>query len=137
MPAASTTARTPAGDDAGTLGGRLQHDARRSEVHADFVRDRRPTIGMRMMFFFASSTPFRMDSGTSPALPGRRRRGPRRHRRRRCTEAEAATALDDFRHAVDLDDALFERQFVGVDPGQLVSSSSELEAGFAGASAAT
>ena len=28
-----------------------------------------PTIGTRMRFFFASSTPFRIDSGTSPALP--------------------------------------------------------------------
>src|SRR5690242_6557372 len=28
-----------------------------------------PTIGIRIRFFFASSTPLRMDSGTSPALP--------------------------------------------------------------------
>src|SRR3954452_14274579 len=28
-----------------------------------------PTIGMRIRFFFASSTPLRIDSGTSPALP--------------------------------------------------------------------
>ena len=28
-----------------------------------------PTIGTRMMFFLASSTPLRIDSGTSPALP--------------------------------------------------------------------
>src|SRR5262245_1841631 len=28
-----------------------------------------PTIGMRTMCFFASSTPLRIDSGTSPALP--------------------------------------------------------------------
>src|SRR5438105_4183901 len=28
-----------------------------------------PTIGIRMRFFFASSTPFRIASGTSPALP--------------------------------------------------------------------
>ena len=82
-----------------------------------------PTIGTRMRFFFASSTPFRIDSGTSPALP---RPDPdvalavaddddR-------AEAEATAALDDLRDAVDLDDALFERQLVRIDPGQLGSS---------------
>ena len=47
-------------------------------------------------------------------------------------EAEATAALDDLRDSIDLDDALFERQLVGIDPGQLISSfASELEAGFA------
>jgi hypothetical protein len=32
-------------------------------------------------------------------------------------ETEAASALDDFGYSVDLDDALFERQPTGVDPG--------------------
>ena len=32
-------------------------------------------------------------------------------------EAEAAAALDDLGDAVDLDDALFEGQLVGIDPG--------------------
>ena len=37
-------------------------------------------------------------------------------------EAEPPPALDDLRDTVDLDDALFERQLVGVDPRHVVSS---------------
>ena len=76
-----------------------------------------------MMFFFASSTPLRMDSGTSPALP---RPTPT------CpvavsddddrAKAKATAALDDLRDSVDLNDALFERQLVRIDPGQVLSS---------------
>src|SRR5439155_21758546 len=47
-------------------------------------------------------------------------------------EAEAAAALDDLRHPVDLDDALLERELVGVDPCHVSSSRPEVETGFAG-----
>src|SRR6266581_4153100 len=46
-------------------------------------------------------------------------------------EAEPPPALDDLGDAVDLDDALLERELVRVNPGQRVLLS-ELEAGFAG-----
>ena len=75
-----------------------------------------PTIGILMMFFFASSTPLRIASGTSPALPrpdadvaGAVADDDDR------AEAEAPAALDDLRDAVDLDDALLERELVGVN----------------------
>ena len=70
MPAASTTARTappamtPVPCEAGL---------RRTCAAAYSVRTSCgivvPTSGTRMRFFLASSTPFRIDSGTSPALP--------------------------------------------------------------------
>src|SRR6185369_293856 len=45
-------------------------------------------------------------------------------------EAEAAAALDDLGHPVDLDDALLERELVGIDACHVRSL--EVEAGFAG-----
>ena len=84
-----------------------------------------------MRFFFASSTPLRIASGTSPALPR-----PDADVARAVTddddraEAEAPAALDDLGDAVDLDDALFERQLVGVDACH-GGSFLEVEAGFA------
>ena len=47
-------------------------------------------------------------------------------------EAEPPAALDDLGDAVDLDDALLERELVRVDPCHGGSFRSELEAGFAG-----
>src|SRR6266581_3891746 len=47
-------------------------------------------------------------------------------------EAEPPAALDDLGDAVDLDDALLERELVGVNPGHRCSFRSEVEAGFAG-----
>ena len=73
-----------------------------------------PTIGTLIRFFLASSTPLRIASGTSPALPR-----PAADVAGAVTddddraEAEAPAALDDLGHAVDLDDALFERQLAG------------------------
>ena len=85
-----------------------------------------PTIGIRMRFFFASSTPLRIDSGTSPALPmpdadvaGAVADDDDR------AEAEATPALDDLGDAVDLDDALFERQLVRIDPGHAAAPSDQ------------
>ena len=49
-------------------------------------------------------------------------------------EAEAPAALDDLRHTIDLDDALFERQLVRVDPRHglgLLLTGLEVETGFA------
>ena len=70
MPAASTTARTappamtPVPCEAGLRRIRLAENSWRTSCGIVV-----PTIGTRMRFFFASSTPLRMDSGTSPALP--------------------------------------------------------------------
>ena len=70
MPAASTTARTappamtPVPLEAGLSITRAAEYSTRTSCGIVV-----PTIGMRTMFFFASSTPLRMDSGTSPALP--------------------------------------------------------------------
>ena len=133
MPAASTTARTapPA---------MTPVPARRASAARWRREDRRtscgivvPTIGILMRFFLASSTPLRMASGTSPALPSPAPTWPGAvadddDR----AEAEAAAALDDLRDAVDLDDALLERELVGIDPCHVGSFRSEIQAGFAG-----
>ena len=116
-----------AGDDAGALGGGLEHApcSRRdwTRTSCGIVV---PTIGIRIRFFFASSTPLRIASGTSPALPR-----PDADVARAVTddddraEAEPAAALDDLGDAVDLDDALLERELVGVDPGQTLAPSDQ------------
>ena len=68
-----------------------------------------PSSGTGSCAFFAASTPFRIESGTSFALP---RPGADTtfavadHDDR--AEAEAAAATDDFGHAIDLDDPFFE-----------------------------
>src|SRR4029079_16883456 len=46
-------------------------------------------------------------------------------------EAEPPASLDDLGDPVDLDDALLERELVGIDSWHVSSSRSELEAGFA------
>ena len=86
-----------------------------------------------MRFFFASSTPLRIDSGTSPALPSPTPTWPGAvtdddDR----AEAEPPAALDDLGDPVDLDDALLERELIGVDACHVGSFRSEVEAGFAG-----
>ena len=132
MPAASTTARTepPAMTPVPWLAG-----FRRTLLAEKTVRTSCgivvPTIGILMRFFLASSTPLRIASGTSPALPSPTPTWPRAvtdddDR----AEAEPPAALDDLGDAVDLDDALLERELVGVDSCHV--GSSEIQAGFAG-----
>ena len=134
MPAASTTARTeppamtPVPCEAGLSSTVLAPNCWVTSCGMVV-----PTIGTLIRCFFASSTPLRMASGTSPALPrpdadmaGAVADDDDR------AEAEAAAALDDFGDAVDLDDALFERQPGGIDPGQwFLLVQLEVEAGFA------
>src|SRR6187455_1199328 len=70
IPAASTTARTeppamtPVPCEAGLSMTRLALNWTRTSCGIVV-----PTIGIRISFFFASSTPLRIASGTSPALP--------------------------------------------------------------------
>src|SRR5665811_2524539 len=70
MPAASTTARTeppamtPVPCEAGLSSTLAAANSARTSCGMVV-----PTIGILMRFFFASSTPLRMASGTSPALP--------------------------------------------------------------------
>ena len=92
-----------------------------------------PTVGIRMRCFFASSTPLRIASGTSPALPSPTPTWPCAvtHDDDRA-EAEAPAALDDLGDAVDLDDALLERELGGIDPGHCGLLLLEVESGFAG-----
>ena len=70
MPAASTTARTepPAMTPVPWVAG-LSRTLLAANCPATSCGMVVPTIGILMRFFFASSTPLRIDSGTSPALP--------------------------------------------------------------------
>ena len=83
-----------------------------------------PTSGTLIRCFFASSTPLRIASGTSPALPMPGADGAVAvaddHDR---AEAEATSTLDDLRHAVDLDDLLFQVQLGRIDACHAVVSS--------------
>src|SRR6266550_875303 len=122
-----------AGDHAGALGRGLEHHLAGRELDVDLVRDRRPDhrdldeILLRVLDALADR--LRHFAGLAEA----------------CTdvtgavtddddraEAEPPAALDDLGDAVDLDDALLERELVGVNPGHRCSFRSELEAGFAG-----
>ena len=92
-----------------------------------------PTIGILIRFFLASSTPLRIDSGHLAGLAE-----PDADVARAVTddddraEAEPPAALDDLGDSIDLDDALLERELVGVNSCHVGSFRSELEAGFAG-----
>src|SRR6185295_16013903 len=121
------------GDDARTLRGRLQHDARGREDLADLVGDRRPDhrdpdqVLLRVLHALADGLGHlaglaEPGADVARAVADDDDRG----------EAEAPAALDDLRHAVDLDDALLERELVGVDACHVSSSRSEVETGFSG-----
>src|SRR6478609_10717623 len=121
------------GDDAGALRRRLEHHPRGREHDPDLVGDRRADhrdpdqVLLRVLDALAD----RLGHLAGLAEPGA-------DVARAVTddddrgEAEAAAALDDLRDAVDLDDALLERELVGVDACHVSSSRSELEAGFTG-----
>ena len=135
MPAASTTARTepPAMTPVPCEAGFSMHPAGAELLTCTSWGIVVPTIGILIRFFFASSTPLRMASGHLAGLAQ-----PDADVAVAVTddddraEAEAAAALDDLGDAVDLDDALLERELVGVDACHGGSFRSELEAGFAG-----
>src|SRR6476620_4685772 len=121
------------GDDAGALRRRLEHHPRGREHDPDLVGDRRADhrdpdqVLLRVLDALAD----RLGHLAGLAEPGA-------DVARAVTddddrgEAEAAAALDDLRDAVDLDDALLERELVGIDACHVSSFRSELEAGFAG-----
>src|SRR5690349_2017628 len=121
------------GDDAGALRRRLEHHLAGRELDVDLVGDRRPDhrdlddVLLRVLDALADGLGHLAGlakPGTDVALAiadddDR-------------AEAEAPAALDDLRDAVDLDDALLERELIGVDACHGCSSRSEVEAGFAG-----
>ena len=122
MPASSSTARigppaiTPVPGAAGFMKTRPAPTCR--VTSCGIVRS---TIGTVIIAFFACSTPLRIASGTSPALPMAKptlalaiadddERA----------EAEALTALDDLRHAIDANDRLFDARIVAIATATIV-----------------
>src|SRR4029450_5914030 len=106
-----------AGDDAGALRRGLEHHARGRVDLADLVGDRRPDhrdldeVLLRVLDALAN----RLRDLAGLAEPGPDvTRAVAYHDDR--AEAEPPAALDDLGDAVDLDDALLERELVGVDP---------------------
>ena len=134
MPAASSTARTepPAMTPVPWRGG-LEHDPLAENWTFDLVGDRRAdhrdldqvllgvldALADRLGDLAGLAEP---DSDVPGAVTDDDDRA----------EAEAPAALDDLGDAVDLDDALLERELVWVDACHGGSFRSELEAGFAG-----
>jgi len=107
-----------AGDDAGPLGGRLEQHLCGGVLLADLVRDRRPDhrdlddVLLRVLDTLADGlgdiaglAQADADMAVAVAHDDDRR------------EREAAAALVDLGDAVDLDDALLERELVRVDSG--------------------
>ena len=112
-----------AGDDAGPLGGRLEQHPRGGILLADLVRDRGPDhrdahdVLLGILDALADGLGHvtglaQADADVAVAVAHDD------HRR----EREAPAALVHLGDAIDLDDALLERELVGVDAGHRVSS---------------
>src|SRR5262249_33959867 len=119
-----------AGDHPGALRGRLEEDLARRVVLVDLVRDRRADGGHADEMLLRVLDTLADGLGDLRGLAEAHTDGPAAvaddaDR----AEAEAAAALDDFGHAVDLDDALLERELVRIDLCQ--RSLLELETRFA------
>src|SRR3954465_9737349 len=122
-----------AGDDGGALRRRLQKHAAGAVDDLDLVRDGRPDHRdldqVLLGVLDALADRLRDLTGLADADPDVTGAVTDDDDR---AEAEPPAALDDLGDSVDLDDALLERELVGVDPCHGGSFRSELEAGFAG-----
>jgi hypothetical protein len=107
-----------AGDDAGALRGGLEQDRAGPELLAHLVRDggadHRDLDEVLLRVLDALADRLGHLAGLAQADADMARAVTDDDDR---AEAEAAAALDDLGHAVDLDDALLERELVRVDPG--------------------
>src|SRR5262245_20385144 len=122
-----------AGDDAGALRRRLEQHTARAVHHLDLVGDggadhRDPD---QVLLCVLDALPDRLGDLTGLAEPHADVALAVTDDDDRA-EAEPPAALDDLGDPVDLDDALLERELVGIDACHVGSFRSELEAGFAG-----